>query len=319
MDGLAAVSAYTAWIVTVLTAAALLERVGWPFALLAFVRPQLAALSVAVFGVGVIALAPLWVPTAGALCFFVNAYPVFACPRFSAPQLRAPKVRAPDGGRSTDLRVMWADTETRADALAIVAKRAALRRCDLVAVRDLPTLSGAERTRLFPRHRHTLIGAGGAVTVLSVAPVTASPCALPDAVSDHAMAIRVRLDEGTAVDLFILNAPAPITPGRLAARDAVLAAVRAAAPAHGRYLVIGHAAVTPWSIRFRRLPGRRAGDPRRASTWLARTPLLGLPVNHALLGAGLELSAVRIGAPAKSLHRPVVVEARASAPRLARL
>ena len=98
-------------------------------------------------------------------------------------------------------------------------------------------------------------------------------------------------------------------------RDTMLKFVagRAAASQDGRVIVMGDLNATPWSRAITRL--MRIGGLRDAaigslfrSTWISRFPVLGLPLDHVLVGRGVGVSNRRVGVSIGSDHFPVIVD-----------
>lgn len=109
--------------------------------------------------------------------------------------------------------------------------------------------------------------------------------------------------------------PLPAMSDRLDAIHATwfeaLSAALAERPAEERSLVAGDLNATPWSPRLLALMDEHglAWTAPLAGSWPARLPgWLGLPIDHLLIGGGVELVGSRLGAAAGSDHRPLIVE-----------
>ncbi|MFP4004371.1 MAG: endonuclease/exonuclease/phosphatase family protein [Alphaproteobacteria bacterium] len=99
------------------------------------------------------------------------------------------------------------------------------------------------------------------------------------------------------------------------------AAMQAAGGEHDSVIVVGDFNCTPWSPDFHEMlklgalrDENRAG---LASTWGGRSPLLGLQIDHILVGPGVEEGARRIGPSFGSDHFLLTAELEFAAPRLA--
>lgn len=100
-----------------------------------------------------------------------------------------------------------------------------------------------------------------------------------------------------------------VNAGWFAAADAALAE----RPAGERSLLLGDLNATPWSPRLLGLLLRHDlhWTAPWAGSWPARLPpWLGLPIDHVLVGPGVGLVHSRLGGPAGSDHRPVIVDLR---------
>ena len=76
--------------------------------------------------------------------------------------------------------------------------------------------------------------------------------------------------------------------------------------------MLGDYNATPWTTAFRDLRrenGMLRLSPGPASTWFAPWPILGLPIDHALVTGKLEGS-VRVGPGLGSDHMPLIVRLR---------
>lgn len=92
-----------------------------------------------------------------------------------------------------------------------------------------------------------------------------------------------------------------------------LAAELSAQAGGGRVVMAGDLNTTPWSARFSALTeigGLRDSALGRGlqSSWLARSVLLGLPIDHILVGEGIAVTARRTGDYVGSDHFPVIAD-----------
>ncbi len=96
-------------------------------------------------------------------------------------------------------------------------------------------------------------------------------------------------------------------------RDTQLAALAEVAAQSERVLIVGDFNATPFSRPFREL--LRQGDLRTSSrswdpTWPAEFPPLWIALDHALVGAGVDVVEFRIGSAIGSDHSPIIVRVR---------
>ena len=142
----------------------------------------------------------------------------------------------------------------------------------------------------------------------------------PDA--DPAVAATVVRD-GTAIDVLGVHPVSPTTADRARRRDSVLAEAGLWAAGRGdAVVVVGDLNASPWSHAFRRLA--RTGGLHNSQrghglqpTWPAGWGPLMIPIDHALHGDGLAVTARATGPPLGSDHRPLEVEFARAAPRVA--
>lgn len=114
---------------------------------------------------------------------------------------------------------------------------------------------------------------------------------------------------GGPLRLVGLHPAVPGSPSRLRSRDAQILAAAREADAAGRALMMGDLNATPWTTALREV--RRSTRIRRlatgsASTWFAPFPVLGIPIDHALVTPGLEAGA-RVGPGIGSDHMPLII------------
>lgn len=106
----------------------------------------------------------------------------------------------------------------------------------------------------------------------------------------------------------------PMGRGATALRDLGMQELGAMAEeSGGPCLILGDLNATPWSMAFRRLlGGGKLMDSSRGfgfqPTWPTRSPLLSIPIDHALYTRGIHIRDRRIGPEVGSDHRPLVVE-----------
>jgi endonuclease/exonuclease/phosphatase (EEP) superfamily protein YafD len=98
----------------------------------------------------------------------------------------------------------------------------------------------------------------------------------------------------------------PILPGAARTQREMFQAVADQVPGDGRFVVLGDFNSTVWSPVFHALPGRRAGDPRFATTFPALTQFGGITIDHILIGDALSVVHYEVGPDLGSDHRPVL-------------
>jgi endonuclease/exonuclease/phosphatase (EEP) superfamily protein YafD len=288
-------------------AASFLGRLYWPFELMSHFRPMLAASGV-IFALLCLTHRPKALAAASLVIAAVQAAPLE--PYLVPPELLA-TARA---GSEPHLRVLTANLHHG------WADRGALRRAienerpDIVVLTEImpdwvPLLD--ELGAAYPHRIAGLVGGDFNIAVLS-------RVALQDGALDTSLGLpiaraRLCLAEASCVRIVALHAPPPIyaAPQRkaLLARAADLAA----AEPEGRAIVVGDLNCTPWSPVFADLldaGGLRDSARGRGlvSTWNSRFPLLGLPIDHVLVGSGLVVHARRVGPDIGSDHFPVVAD-----------
>jgi endonuclease/exonuclease/phosphatase (EEP) superfamily protein YafD len=126
-----------------------------------------------------------------------------------------------------------------------------------------------------------------------------------------------------AGDIVTVIATHPLPPdsaGDWRLRNDQLARLPELVPASGPVLLLGDLNTTPWNYFFRRLL-RTTGlrDSARGfgafPTWLVENPLMAIPLDHCLHSPDVAILRRRVGPPAGSDHRPLIVEFAVSYPR----
>lgn len=119
------------------------------------------------------------------------------------------------------------------------------------------------------------------------------------------------------LQVIAVHVDAPLSGEAHRRRNDLIAKV-AASVEGGRYLVAGDFNATPWSAAFRRLPGRRVGDPKWETTvrqWQFDSWNLlafAIPVDHFLISESIRPSHYGVGPDIGSIHRPIVARLRFS-------
>ena len=120
-------------------------------------------------------------------------------------------------------------------------------------------------------------------------------------------------EAGACLSIVGLHAANPLGNSQRRDQQLRLAAEKAALAPEGRVLLLGDLNTTPWAPIFGEVLERSGlrdsapGFPLRA-TWLNRNLLFGLPIDHVLLGDGIEPTARRVGPDLGSDHFPLVVD-----------
>jgi endonuclease/exonuclease/phosphatase (EEP) superfamily protein YafD len=294
-----------AWIIAgaavVLGLLALLPFAVFPVEMLANLRPQIGALclllALAAFGVGRYSMAGVLALLGVAL--FASAPALFARPE--------PKLRDPT------LTVVWANIFKDPQAAARLARLAQRQDADVVIVgeplRDLPrlqTLLAAYPHRFGDeQQRH------GAM-IFSRTAFTEKALSGPFKGGDYPTVSATLMTSRGPLRLVALHPAVSGSPERLRSRDTQILASARQAEAAGRALMVGDLNATPWTTALRQV--RQQTTLRRlsagsASTWFSPFPVLGLPIDHALVTSGLEAS-VRVGPAVGSDHMPLIVHLR---------
>ncbi|MEL6363919.1 MAG: endonuclease/exonuclease/phosphatase family protein [Pseudomonadota bacterium] len=286
------------------TLTALLAPLGWPFELVGHFKPQIAFGALACLAAAVILKRQGGRIGKPAFAAFGAAALINGAVLFFPGEIARPV------GGSGEVRLVWINLHRSSDALDRVA---AATDADIVLLTELPFARLAELAQVYPDHPHRLFhGAPGVWGTRDVALISRLPlrrdAALSSPLAGHSvLAAIVEGDRPFAI--FAAHPFPPATPRHLAQRDGVMTAIgEAAARIDLPYVIAGDFNATPWTPGYHLLPGRRAGDPRLASTWFARAPLIGLPIDHVMLSDGIVPHEARVLQDVGSDHFPLLVE-----------
>jgi len=128
--------------------------------------------------------------------------------------------------------------------------------------------------------------------------------------------IDVRLGGDCPLRLVLAHPPPPISRAYAEVRNEMLSELATRVAGDPRTVLVGDLNCTPWVAPFRRLlrDGRlrdsRVGIGQQAS-WPTPLGVLGIPIDHVLIGDALAISERALGEVIGSDHRPVVVGLRA--------
>ncbi len=287
------------------TLIALAAPLGWPFELAGHFKPHLTAIA-AVSAVATVALffrrrtrRAVIAPAVLALCAILNGAALFFPGPFATPE-----------GGDGEVRLVWANLHRSEAALARLAERT---QADVVVLTELPFGELDRMAAFYPEHPHRLmVGRPGVwgtrdVAVLSRYPVRDEPELTAQLA--RRLALAATIEAPTPFVLFASHPYPPGTPRHFRLRNHIMEVIGGAASGlDGPFIVAGDFNATPWTPGYHALPGRRAGDPRRAATWAARHPLIGLPIDHVMLSDTVRLHRYEVLPDIGSDHFPVYAE-----------
>lgn len=127
--------------------------------------------------------------------------------------------------------------------------------------------------------------------------------------------IDVRLGGECPIRLVLAHPPPPVSGEYAAVRNAMLSELATILASDPRTVLVGDLNCTPWAAPFRqllrngRLRDSRDGIGAQAS-WPTPLGMLGIPIDHVLVGAAVTVSERRLGDAIGSDHRPVIVGLR---------
>lgn len=237
------------------------------------------------------------------------------------PFLTFDKMVKPSGGDCAQIdciTVVAANLRHSQDALKALSKTSA-KDADVVVILDLHFTGTAEQLlTLFPMDgtaevglvTDPQLGLGSRIAVVSRKPVDAIELHIETPASTEVgprgiVKFKYSKRAGAEVLVSVVHPPAPMSPEDTAARDAYLEAASEALGAAENFVMIGDFNLTPWEPGFKDLPGKRAGDPRRARTWNANNLVERITIDHAMIGGGIGLIESSVMEDVGSDHFPL--------------
>jgi len=299
----------------------------WPLELFAHFRPQMAAVAlVALLASLALRHGPLIL--VNIVLFAANVVPIF-------PHLMS-YIREPTTAEATGLSLRVLSLNLHANGTQIDHFGALLdkERPDVVVLTEMHETFDRRMAPLLESYPYKLVGRSGPGYFHEINIYSRWPFASVQTTRVSALqlpVISVGLcppsgERGVCLQVVALHAMAPFGDGAKIRDQQLDAAARAAAGQLGPVLVIGDMNMTPWSPTFRRLlDSTRLKDAslRRgiAPTWAPRSwservraftqdiaPLVGLPIDHALVSGDIAVRDSRIGAAVGSDHWPIIVD-----------
>ena len=215
------------------------------------------------------------------------------------------------------LTVITANVFEKSDAMLALLEISAREQADVIAINEsINFIEEPEYRPAFDRYEHLIHAASGnmprrmgnAITL-----ATDRPLAFQDRVlrrdTGWRAYILADLDEAwRGTRLIAAHAMTPISPRGLQTRNALLDAAGQAAQEAESFILMGDFNLTPWTPAFRKLPGKRAGDPRLSRTWPVPLGAFGIPIDHIMFSDDLELVETRVLESIGSDHYPVLAK-----------
>lgn len=249
---------------------------------------------------------------AGALLVIVAGWPVWSFSKFERPS-------EADCPPSLCLTVMTANVHRSAAALQRVSALSEQIGADVIALNEPPAgLTEQTFRSMFTDLEHVIAIDRGAASVpialLSRSMIDEDEVFLP-ARSAFRAYLQVDLaEEWSGLRVVTTHPMIPVTPIGISARETMLESASDAALESETFILLGDFNLTPWSRQYRRLPGKRAGDPRFMATWPTRFGPLGIPIDHIMFSDDLELVDTQILPPIGSDHRAIMARFKRKTP-----
>ena len=209
--------------------------------------------------------------------------------------------------------VYWLTGDHMIDLLKLAADEEA----DVVAVNEAINLVRYPQYEpAFDAYEHLIHAAssnmprniGEALTLATNQPLASHDRVLPKNTARRAFIIADLDGAWAGMRLVATHAMTPVSPRGLRTRNALLSAAGGAATESDSFILMGDFNLAPWTPTFRKLPGKRAGDPRLSRTWPVPFGPFGIPIDHIMFSDDLELVETRVLDPIGSDHYPVLAK-----------
>jgi len=222
--------------------------------------------------------------------------------------------------RENCLSLISVNLRGRPAALNRFIKSVRLSDYNIIGVYEIPeALSEYELRDLFPDFPHiflvsqTLDGKilGSVMAIISKHELT-NTAIIPTKIPGERFLPRafisaeIEMSPGHKIQVFAGHPRLPLSKESMRQRDNLLGQLNGKINDTQNFIIMGDFNLTPWTPVFRRLPGKRAGDPRHIYTWDAERPWLGIPIDHILVGSNIEVIEARVLAGIGSDHRPIM-------------
>ncbi|MAP94348.1 MAG: hypothetical protein CMK07_05295 [Ponticaulis sp.] len=268
-------------------------RPDWPF-------EHFASYSRQVSGISVLVCMMTFVHRKLLTCLALVVTIIAALPWITFSKFETPVIT--HGRDDLCMTIVSANLQHDADALGTFSSEASRLGADVIALIDPP--SDADRTSLqplFPDYAHIeLFGQSDddkplakPIGLISNGPLKIRSV-LPDDTNGRGFLVAQLTDASKAeigsTVLVFLHTYLPLSARGMAQRDALLNAVSDEVESGDNFVIAGDFNLTPWTPRFHKLPGHRAGDPRFGITWDATRPWLAIPIDHILIGSRMTLA-----------------------------
>jgi endonuclease/exonuclease/phosphatase (EEP) superfamily protein YafD len=291
------------------TLAAALGRSWWLFELVTHFRPHLLMAGVGFCLVFLACRQPRWMLAALAVAT-VNALPLLP---YLTPM--AGEARASEG---RPFRVLTLNLYHRHADMAAVARLIRAEQPDAVLLTEL--IPGHLKALgaladLLPYRVHAAAAGSGNLMLLSRWTVSQPAVHGPDPTYRPILEARLCAPENgeDCVTLIGLHAPLPFFDGAELRAVILDRAAERAKAAGGRVVLLGDLNCTPWSPAFHDLLAvgglsDAAKGKSLAATWQSRVPIVGLPIDHVLVGRAVGVQDRRVGPDVGSDHLPVIAD-----------
>lgn len=288
-----------------------ISSVNWPFELfLSYIRQVLIVAPLVAFLAWLI-----WRKSVPVLSVVViiTALPFLATDKFQSPSKEICKARP-------CLKVVSLNLRKRSDAIEKFAATDAAKSADIIGLYEIPfDYTGSRLRSLFPDYEFVHLMSksprddsyiGSFIAVLSKHPPSSEVYNGVSEKNSHQVSrgfivfpVKVR-DE--TIHITALHTRLPLSYNSASLRNNFLDQVAQRTESHKNSIYMGDFNLTPWTPQFRKLPGKRAGDPRFISTWDAQRFWTGIPIDHIVVSENIEVVEAGILDPVGSDHFPIM-------------
>lgn len=227
--------------------------------------------------------------------------PIFSFSKYAIPQTDI---------ADAEISALWYNSWDRAASIQKLSTNDKAREADFIAIAEFPFFDCREVRLMFSSHSFCYVTPerSGHKLDSRIAIISKSvPLSLNDVRPSYApnrAFLEVEIDvSGEPIVLIAAHADAPTHPASTLRRNALISDISDRVRKFRRYVILGDFNITPWASMYDIFPGQRISDPRIASTWISRSPLLGLPIDHMFVSSCARVFESEVGPYTGSDHR----------------
>lgn len=219
------------------------------------------------------------------------------------------------------LTVISTNLRGRPDAFDALAQSDTIKTADVIGLYELPyKLNKVQLAEAFPDYNHIELmrvspkdnaPLGSFIALLSRYPISDTPLRgvsyRHERWADRGfISYTVQLPNQSEVLVTAIHPRLPMSYASTARRNDTLGRINEHVSKYNCFIIMGDFNLTPWTPEFRKLPGKRAGDPRFISTWDAQRFWTGIPIDHIMVSENIEVVEASVLDSVGSDHFPIM-------------
>lgn len=206
--------------------------------------------------------------------------------------------------------IVWANVFERGESLSKVLRLAKDVDADIVLIAETPNKHSPDLKHLdtgnFEYQRGAFAGENSAISLFSRKPVSNFDIIEVNGRNGAIFTVKYNYQD---IAFSVVHPTIPLTPEKIRMRNEHILTYAEHLKGKPSRVMIGDFNTAPWSpviTQSKSVAELRRLSPGISSTWLSTLPLLGLPIDHVLLGGNVS-GEVKIGKAIGSDHFPIIV------------